>query len=111
MKKFLVILFCFLNALFLLSCDVDTQKPAVSQTSQTSLNHSHSQNTDISQISEDESTDEQNHIYYVLNKNTKKIHLPSCRSAKAISSKNYATTDDLQSALDNGYEKCKNCNP
>lgn len=62
--------------------------------------------SDDNEISEQEKTD-----YYVLNTRTKKIHLPSCYYAKKIAEKNYATTDDLQSALDEGYSKCQKCHP
>ncbi len=49
---------------------------------------------------------------YILNKNTKKIHLPTCRSVDQMkeSNKDYYTgnIDDL---LDRGYSRCGNCNP
>lgn len=49
---------------------------------------------------------------YILNKNTKKIHLPSCYSVDQMkeSNKEYYTghIDDL---LDRGYTRCGNCNP
>lgn len=52
-----------------------------------------------------------NGTYYVLNTNTKKIHYPSCSSAKSISDKNRATTTDYAQAIAAGYEPCKRCNP
>ena len=49
---------------------------------------------------------------YVLNKNTKKFHLPSCDSASSIKAKNRedftGTRDEL---IARGYEPCKSCNP
>lgn len=49
---------------------------------------------------------------YVLNTNSKKIHLPDCSSAKSMSDKNreeyYGTKDEL---LDKGYSACSQCNP
>lgn len=49
---------------------------------------------------------------YILNKNTKKIHLPSCYSVdqmKESNKENY--TGDIDDLLDRGYSKCKNCDP
>jgi hypothetical protein len=48
---------------------------------------------------------------YVLNTNTKKIHKSTCSSAQKISANNYATTDDYDGAIADGYEPCKRCNP
>ena len=49
---------------------------------------------------------------YVLNTNSKKIHLPDCSSAKSMSDKNReeycGTKDEL---LDRGYTECSQCNP
>lgn len=49
---------------------------------------------------------------YVLNTNSKKFHLPSCKSAAKISASNRQEyTGDRQSLIDQGYEPCKICNP
>ena len=49
---------------------------------------------------------------YVLNKNTKKFHYPSCDSVKRMSPKNYATSSQSREELINaGYEPCQNCHP
>ncbi len=48
---------------------------------------------------------------YILNTNTKKIHYPSCSSVEKIKPKNYATTDDYNSAIAQGYVPCKRCEP
>lgn len=49
---------------------------------------------------------------YVLNRNTKKFHLPACSSAADISEENRAdfmgSREELIAA---GYEACKRCNP
>lgn len=49
---------------------------------------------------------------YVLNKNTKKFHLPSCSSADDIKDSNredyHGTREDL---IAKGYDPCKRCNP
>ena len=49
---------------------------------------------------------------YVLNTNSKKIHLPDCSSAKSMSDKNreeyFGTKKEL---LDRGYTECGQCNP
>ena len=49
---------------------------------------------------------------YILNKNTKKIHLPSCYSVDQMkeSNKKYYT-GDIDDLIDQGYSRCKNCNP
>ena len=48
---------------------------------------------------------------YVLNTNTKKIHLPECSSVDKMSESNKAYTDDYDKAIADGYEPCKICNP
>lgn len=50
-------------------------------------------------------------ITYVLNTNTKKIHLPSCSSVGDIKEKNKSFTDDYDGAIAQGYVPCKRCNP
>ena len=49
---------------------------------------------------------------YVLNKNTKKFHLPGCSSAKSIKAKNREDfTGTRDEVISRGYEPCKKCNP
>lgn len=49
---------------------------------------------------------------YVLNTNSKKIHLPDCKSVKDISEQNKSVVNTTKSKLiNNGYVGCKNCNP
>lgn len=49
---------------------------------------------------------------YIMNRNTKKFHLPSCSSAADISPDNRAEFTGLrQDLIDAGYEPCKRCNP
>lgn len=51
-------------------------------------------------------------ITYVLNKNSKKFHLPTCASAKKIKAENYeAFTGTRDEAIAAGYEPCKKCKP
>ena len=48
---------------------------------------------------------------YVLNRSSKKIHVPSCNSAIIMSDRNRKNVEDsLENLLDNGYSICKNCN-
>ena len=54
---------------------------------------------------------QQNTTSYVLNTHTKKIHKSSCGDVKRISPENYATTNDLNQALADGYSPCQRCNP
>jgi len=49
---------------------------------------------------------------YVLNKNTKKFHYESCKSAKKIKDKNRAYhTGTREECISMGYDPCGNCNP
>lgn len=49
---------------------------------------------------------------YILNTNTKKFHLPECRSTTQIQEKNCQESDlDREELIQMGYEPCKNCNP
>ena len=50
-------------------------------------------------------------ITYVLNTNSKKIHLPECSSVNQISDKNKGYTDNYDEAIKEGYTPCKVCNP
>lgn len=47
---------------------------------------------------------------YILNTSTKKIHIPGCRSEKAIADENRASSDQpLDVLISQGYTKCGNC--
>lgn len=52
------------------------------------------------------------HVYYVLNTNSHKFHLPDCQGAASIKEENRqeftGSRDDL---IESGYEPCKQCNP
>lgn len=48
-------------------------------------------------------------ITYIINKSSKKIHLPSCSSASKIKSENYGETNNPDEMLAKGYEWCKRC--
>jgi DNA-entry nuclease len=49
---------------------------------------------------------------YVLNLNTHKFHLASCRSVKTMSNANKGTyTGNRADLIEQGYEPCKICNP
>lgn len=51
-------------------------------------------------------------ITYVLNKNTKKFHIPSCSSVDTIKPKNREdTTMSRDEVIGAGYVPCKRCNP
>ena len=51
-------------------------------------------------------------VEYVLNTNSKKIHLPSCSQVSSIKPENKKTTNQPKQDLqDQGYTPCKNCNP
>ncbi len=49
---------------------------------------------------------------YILNTNSKLIHLPDCDSVKKMSEKNKEYTNrDIESLKESGYRPCHNCNP
>lgn len=49
---------------------------------------------------------------YILNENSKKIHIPDCPSVQDTKPKNRKEYHGLlQELLDDGYTGCKNCNP
>ena len=49
---------------------------------------------------------------YVLNSNSKKFHLPSCRSAKNMNEENKLYSNDTRDSIVNqGYEPCGTCKP
>ena len=49
---------------------------------------------------------------FVLNINTKKIHLPSCESVNQMKEKNKKYTDKkVNELIEEGYKPCKICNP
>ncbi|MBQ9265323.1 MAG: hypothetical protein IJ189_14100 [Clostridia bacterium] len=49
---------------------------------------------------------------YILNTNTKKFHLQSCRSVRQMKNKNKKTyTGTRQQVINMGYVPCKNCSP
>lgn len=104
MKKIISIILLVFMVLSVSSCDGTEQN-----TNQSQEIYKVDSYTEISE--DNETSEKQESIYYVLNTRTKKIHLPSCYYAKKISEKNYATTDDLQSAIDKGYSKCQKCHP
>lgn len=76
-----------------------------------------SQNTEVSNNAAANSTasntpsSEETGITYVLNTNSKKIHLPECSSVNQISDKNKGYTDNYDEAIKEGYTPCKVCNP
>ena len=55
---------------------------------------------------------EQKEITYVLNKSSKKFHIPSCSSVSDMKAKNrvdfYGTREE---AINMGYEPCGRCRP
>lgn len=49
---------------------------------------------------------------YVLNKNTKKFHLPSCSSVDDMKDKNKKEVScSREEVIADGYQPCKRCNP
>lgn len=51
-------------------------------------------------------------LTYILNTNTKKIHLEDCEHAQSIKDKNKeTTTENIDTLIEKGYSRCKSCNP
>lgn len=66
-------------------------------------------NTSIN-ISNNSETTEEVTLNYIININSKKIHLENCNSVTSMSEKNKEYfSGNIDELLNNGYEKCKNC--
>ena len=67
----------------------------------------------VTVIEPDDDDDYQTHsASYILNKNTKKFHLPSCYSVDQMKeSNNEYYTGDIDDLIGRGYSRFKNCNP
>uniref|UniRef100_UPI000AA89575 Ada metal-binding domain-containing protein n=1 Tax=Clostridium sp. NkU-1 TaxID=1095009 RepID=UPI000AA89575 len=49
---------------------------------------------------------------YVINTNTKKFHLPDCKSAASMKEENRKTyKGSREELIQMGYEPCQSCNP
>ena len=68
---------------------------------------------DVSGKSEDaEQNAENQEEMYILNQNSKKFHLPSCKSAEDIHAENRVEfAGSRQELIDAGYEPCRRCSP
>ena len=66
---------------------------------------------ELPEVSETEPAETEAPSEYVLNTNSKKIHLPSCRYAVDLKEENKEifTGDDLSALWDDGYTKCGTC--
>lgn len=50
-------------------------------------------------------------VIYIGNRNTKKLHYPSCSSIDDMKEKNKVEFTSKEAALDRGYQPCKRCKP
>lgn len=86
-----------------------------SSSSSSGTNSSSSQNTNASAPStSSKSNDSTTPVTqtYIINTNTKKFHLPSCRYVEKISAANYKeVTSTSEELIAEGYSPCKVCNP
>ncbi|MGI5899616.1 MAG: Ada metal-binding domain-containing protein [Christensenellales bacterium] len=58
------------------------------------------------------STETPQSFSFIANKNTKKLHLPSCSSVKQMKDSNKVYLECTRDeAISSGYEPCKNCRP
>lgn len=86
-----------------------TTKAATTQTAVTGADKSTANTT--AKIAETQATSDKS-INYVLNKNTKKFHKPSCSSVKDMATKNRKdSTGSREEIVASGYQACKRCNP
>lgn len=86
-----------------------TTQTATTQTAATGANKSTVNTT--TKIAETQATTDKS-INYVLNKNTKKFHKPSCSSVKDIAAKNRKdSTGSREDIVASNYQPCKRCNP
>lgn len=88
--------------------EVETTSPkesyAVTETEQTTAPHK-------TETEPPQTTPPVTHTY-VLNKNSKKFHLPTCSSVNQIKDKNREEfTGDRETLIARGYSPCKRCNP
>ena len=59
-----------------------------------------------------EQTTETNTSTYIVNKNTKKFHKPTCSSVGKMKEENKETMESTrEQMIENGYDPCKQCNP
>lgn len=77
----------------------------------TSQNTEASNNAAANNTASNTPSSEETGITYVLNTNSKKIHLTECSSVNQISDKNKGYTDNYDEAIKEGYTPCKICNP
>ncbi len=71
---------------------------------------SKSENGEEDNSSSDTSTDITEKADYILNKSSKKIHLPNCDSVNKMSEKNkQAYTGSIEDLLKDGYTRCGSC--
>lgn len=77
----------------------------------TSQNTEASNNAAANNTASNTPSSEETGITYVLNTNSKKIHLTECSSVNQISDKNKGYTDNYDEAIKEGYTPCKVCNP
>ena len=65
-----------------------------------------------SNITDNQTIDISENNTYIVNKNTKKFHLPSCSGAKNIKASNIQEyTGSRDNLILQGYSACKSCNP
>jgi len=62
---------------------------------------------EVKQVTRDVSVESQ----YIGNKNSKRFHLPTCRSVTQMSEKNKIEFSSREEAIKNGYTPCGDCNP
>ena len=88
--------------------------PTQSKSTSTSSNTNTSSNTAKSTNTTNQVATQNNNTSsnYIVNKNTKVFHIPSCRSVKQMKDSNKMSFNGTRNeAISKGYRPCQNCNP
>ena len=95
------------------SIDYNTGKSRAEENKENSVNNEQSNSSSSSGSSNNSSSEERDDVIsqtYILNTNTKKIHIIGCYSIDKMSEKNKkAYTGSVQDIISQGYSKCGNC--
>lgn len=120
MKKIIYVIFAVAAFFLLSSCVIDDFKllkddniVIVEQLSTTSEQTEPTEpQTAAAELLEEQSTENENLVEYVLNKRSFKIHYPSCFSVAQMAEKNKEyVRADIEELKERGYSPCYHCYP
>ena len=76
------------------------------------INYQTGESSLIREENNEKIVEQDTNITYILNTNTRKIHKPNCSSVEDIKEENREeVSTDINKLLNDGYERCKRCNP